>query len=109
MRIGTATIGGGNPIAVQSMTATATQDVAATVGQVRDLEQAGADVVRIAVDNRKDAEALAEIRRQTRANLAVDLQENYRLVTDVARTSTRSATIRAIYIITSEKSRGRRR
>ncbi len=56
----------------------------ATVGQVRDLEKAGADVVRIAVDNRKDAEALAEIRRQTRANLAVDLQENYRLVSDVA-------------------------
>jgi (E)-4-hydroxy-3-methylbut-2-enyl-diphosphate synthase len=82
--IGTAIIGDGHPIAVQSMTATATQDVAATVAQVRDLEQAGADVVRIAVDNRKDAEALAEIRRQTRANLAVDLQENYRLVTDVA-------------------------
>jgi (E)-4-hydroxy-3-methylbut-2-enyl-diphosphate synthase len=84
VRIGTATIGAGHPIAVQSMTATSTQDIAATVAQVRDLEQAGADVVRIAVDNRKDAEALAEIRRQTRANLAVDLQENYRLVTDVA-------------------------
>jgi (E)-4-hydroxy-3-methylbut-2-enyl-diphosphate synthase len=84
VQIGSVAIGGGNPIAVQSMTATSTQDVAATVGQVRDLEQAGADVVRIAVDNRKDAEALAEIRRETRANLAVDLQENYRLVTDVA-------------------------
>jgi (E)-4-hydroxy-3-methylbut-2-enyl-diphosphate synthase len=82
--IGSVTIGAGHPIAIQSMTATATQDVAATVGQVRDLEQAGADVVRIAVDNRKDAEALAEIRRQTQTNLAVDLQENYRLVTDVA-------------------------
>jgi (E)-4-hydroxy-3-methylbut-2-enyl-diphosphate synthase len=84
VKIGTVTIGADNPVAVQSMTATATQDVAATVGQVRDLENAGADVVRIAVDNRKDAEALAEIRRQTRANLAVDLQENYRLVSDVA-------------------------
>jgi (E)-4-hydroxy-3-methylbut-2-enyl-diphosphate synthase len=84
VRIGKATIGDGHPIAVQSMTATPTQDVAATVGQVRDLEAAGADVVRIAVDSRKDAEALAEIRKQTSANLAVDLQENYRLVTDVA-------------------------
>jgi (E)-4-hydroxy-3-methylbut-2-enyl-diphosphate synthase len=84
VRIGTVSIGADSPIAVQSMTATSTQDVAATVGQVRDLEQAGADVVRIAVDNRKDAEALAEIRKQTKANLAVDLQENYRLVTDVA-------------------------
>jgi (E)-4-hydroxy-3-methylbut-2-enyl-diphosphate synthase len=84
VRIGSVTIGAGNPIAVQSMTATATQDVAATVGQVRDLERAGADVVRIAVDSRKDAEALAEIRKQTSANLAVDLQENYRLVSEVA-------------------------
>ncbi len=84
IRIGTATIGAGNPIAVQSMTATATQNVAATVAQVRDLEEAGADVVRIAVDSRRDAEALAEIRNQTKANLAVDLQENYRLAADVA-------------------------
>jgi (E)-4-hydroxy-3-methylbut-2-enyl-diphosphate synthase len=84
VQIGSVTIGDGHRIAVQSMTATSTQDVAATVGQVRDLERAGADVVRIAVDNRKDAEALAEIRKQTSANLAVDLQENYRLVADVA-------------------------
>src|SRR5215813_14367650 len=84
VRIGKATIGAGHPIAVQSMTATATQDVAATVGQVRDLEQAGADVVRIAVDSKKDAEALAEIRKQTKANLSVDLQENYRLAEFVA-------------------------
>jgi (E)-4-hydroxy-3-methylbut-2-enyl-diphosphate synthase len=66
------------------MTATHTQDVAATVGQANDLQQAGADVVRIAVDSQKDAEALAEIRRQTSANLSVDLQENYRLASAVA-------------------------
>ena len=84
VRIGSVTIGAGHPIAVQSMTATATQDFAATIAQVNDLHAHGADVVRIAVDSRKDAEALAEIRRQTSANLAVDLQENYRLVTEVA-------------------------
>jgi (E)-4-hydroxy-3-methylbut-2-enyl-diphosphate synthase len=84
VRIGTATIGAGHPIAVQSMTATHTQDIDATVAQVDDLVAAGADVVRIAVDSRKDADALAEIRRQTRANLSVDLQENYRLATHVA-------------------------
>ncbi len=61
------------------MTATHTQDVCATVAQVNALHAAGADVVRIAVDNRKDAEALVEIRRQTSANLSVDLQENYRM------------------------------
>ncbi|MFN6109979.1 MAG: (E)-4-hydroxy-3-methylbut-2-enyl-diphosphate synthase [Planctomycetota bacterium] len=82
--IGSITIGGGHPIAVQSMTATKTTDIPATVELVRLLEQAGADVVRIAVDSRKDAEALAEIRRQTSANLSVDLQENYRMAEFVA-------------------------
>ncbi len=84
VRIGTITIGAGRPIAVQSMTATHTQDVQATVQQILALEQADADVVRIAVDSRRDAEALAEIRQQTSANLSVDLQENYRLAEQVA-------------------------
>jgi (E)-4-hydroxy-3-methylbut-2-enyl-diphosphate synthase len=84
VKIGTATIGDGNPIAVQSMTATHTQNVDATVEQVNALHEAGADVVRIAVDSKKDAEALAEIRRRTKANLSVDLQENYRLAELVA-------------------------
>lgn len=79
VRIGSIFIGHEHPIAVQSMTATHTQDVAATVEQVNALHAAGADVVRIACDNKKDAEALAEIRKQTQANLSVDLQENYRL------------------------------
>lgn len=84
VRIGKVTIGGGNPVAVQSMCATHTRDVAATVAQVADLQRAGADVVRIAVDSQRDAEALAEIRQQTTANLSVDLQENYRLALAVA-------------------------
>lgn len=84
VRIGSIHIGAGNPIAVQSMTATKTTDVDATVALVNDLHRAGADVVRIAVDSEKDAEALSEIRKQTAANLSVDLQENYRLVEKVA-------------------------
>jgi (E)-4-hydroxy-3-methylbut-2-enyl-diphosphate synthase len=84
VRIGSISIGAEHPIAVQSMTATHTQDIDATVRQVRDLERAGADVVRIAVDSKKDVDALAEIRRQTSANLVVDLQENYRLAELVA-------------------------
>lgn len=84
VKIGSVTIGDGNPIAVQSMTATHTQDVDATVGQINALVEAGADVVRVAVDSRKDADALAEIRQQTTANLSVDLQENYRLAETVA-------------------------
>jgi (E)-4-hydroxy-3-methylbut-2-enyl-diphosphate synthase len=84
VQIGTVTIGAGHPIAVQSMTATHTQNVAATVAQVNAIAAAGGDVIRIAVDNPKDAAALAEIRQQTKANLSVDLQENYRLAELVA-------------------------
>jgi len=84
VRIGSITIGGGNAIAVQSMTATKTQDIAATLTQIRALEAAGADVIRIAVDSRRDADAIAEIRQQTKANLSIDLQENYRMAEVVA-------------------------
>ena len=84
VRVGTVTLGGGHPVAVQSMCATRTQDVDATVEQAEAIRLAGAGVVRVAVDNLGDAEALAEVRRQTSANLAVDLQENYRLAPKVA-------------------------
>ena len=66
------------------MTATKTTDIDATVELVKLLEEAGADIVRIAVDSQKDAAALVQIRQRTNANLSVDLQENYRLVTLVA-------------------------
>lgn len=78
------TIGGGAPVSVQSMCATRTQDIPATLNQVRLLEAHGADIIRIAVDSKKDVEALAQIRAETKARLVVDLQENYRLVTLVA-------------------------
>ena len=84
VKIGSITIGDGNPIAVQSMTATKTTDIDATVALVQLMHDAGADVVRIAVDSKSDATALAEIRKQTTANLSVDLQENYRLAELVA-------------------------
>lgn len=84
VRIGTIAIGAGHPIAPQSMTATHTTDVEATLEQVNALHAAGAGVVRIAVDSKKDAAALPAIRAGTAANLAIDLQENYRLASDVA-------------------------
>jgi (E)-4-hydroxy-3-methylbut-2-enyl-diphosphate synthase len=82
--IGNITIGNRHPIAVQSMTATKTQDIDATVALAEALREAGAGVVRIAVDSDKDADALAQIRLGTKANLAVDLQENFRLAEKVA-------------------------
>ena len=82
--IGSTPIGANHPVAVQSMAATRTQDIPATVRQVELLEAAGADLIRIAVDSRKDVEALAEISEQATTPLSVDLQENYRLAEQVA-------------------------
>ena len=84
VQIGGTTIGDGHPIAVQSMAATRTQDIAATTHQVKLLEAAGADIIRVAIDSRKDADALARIADTTETPLSVDLQENYRLAATVA-------------------------
>ena len=84
VQIGKVQVGAGAPIVVQSMCATKTTDIDATVAQVHQLEEAGAGVVRIAVDNPKEAAALKEIRAQTTATLSVDLQENYKVANQVA-------------------------
>ena len=82
--IGTVKIGAGAPIAVQSMTATKTQDIVATANQIRSLVDAGADIVRVAIDSQSDAEALIEVSKEVTGNLSVDLQENYRLAEVIA-------------------------
>jgi (E)-4-hydroxy-3-methylbut-2-enyl-diphosphate synthase len=84
VRVGTVTLGAGHDVAVQSMCATRTRDVDATVEQAEAIREAGGALVRVAVDSAKDVEALVEVRRQTRANLVVDLQESYRLAEKVA-------------------------
>mgnify|MGYP001020295832 FL=1 len=72
-------IGGGNPIPVQSMTNTHTDDVAATLAQLRRLESAGCQIVRLAVPNQLAARALPEIRRGTDLPLVADIHFDYRL------------------------------
>jgi (E)-4-hydroxy-3-methylbut-2-enyl-diphosphate synthase len=84
VRAGPVRIGGGAPVSVQSMCATHTQDVAATVRQAETLATAGAALVRVAVDSRADADALAEIHARTPVPLVVDLQEHYKLAAAVA-------------------------
>ncbi len=84
VRAGAVCIGGGAPISVQSMCATHTQDVAATAAQAERLREAGAALVRVAVDSAKDAEALPALRERTSAGLVVDLQEHWRLAERVA-------------------------
>jgi len=83
--VGSITIGAGSPIAIQSMCATKTRDLEATITQVQQLVSCGAAIVRIAVDAKSDAEAAIEIARAVpEANLCIDLQENYRLVATLA-------------------------
>lgn len=82
--IGTVAVGGQNEILLQSMCATKTTDIPATLAQIHLLRNAGAGLIRVAVDSKKDVAALKEIRKETDANLVVDLQENYRLAAEVA-------------------------
>lgn len=84
VRIGKHLIGNNHPIIVQSMCSTRTQDIDATINQTNVLHLRKAGVVRIAVDNKKDANALIAIRKATTATLSVDLQENYRMAALVA-------------------------
>jgi (E)-4-hydroxy-3-methylbut-2-enyl-diphosphate synthase len=83
VQIGSLKIGGSHPIAVQSMAATRTQDLAGTSRQIQILEKAGADLIRIAVDSQQDVDALRGLRQTTDKPLVVDLQESYRLIEHV--------------------------
>ena len=84
VRAGTLEIGAGRPIVVQSMCATHTRDVPATLAQIAMLQEHGAGLIRVAVDGPPDVEALREIRKRTDAALVVDIQESFRLVPLVA-------------------------
>ena len=77
--IGNVKIGGGNPIAVQSMTNTETEDVSATVDQINRLVQAGCDIVRVAVPTMEAAEAIAGIKRHVSIPVVADIHFDYRL------------------------------
>lgn len=84
VKAGSLIIGNGNKIPVQSMCATKTQDIPATLNQIKLLQSHGADLIRIAIDSKADVEALKAIRQETDANIVIDLQESYRLAEKVA-------------------------
>ncbi len=79
VRVGSRKLGGTNPIIVQSMTTTDTRDVAATVKQIQRLEQAGCEVVRVAVLNMEAADQLAEIKKRIQIPLVADIHFDHRL------------------------------
>ncbi len=79
VKIGNKVIGGGNPIAIQSMTNTKTEDVEATVAQIKELEAADCDIIRCAVPTMEAAEALAKIKEQINIPLVADIHFDYKL------------------------------
>lgn len=79
IQIGKCHIGGGNPILIQSMCNTKTEDVEATVGQILELEKAGCDIIRVAVPTMEAAAAITEIKRRIHIPLVADIHFDYRL------------------------------
>ncbi|MCU6735425.1 flavodoxin-dependent (E)-4-hydroxy-3-methylbut-2-enyl-diphosphate synthase [Diplocloster agilis] len=79
IRIGDRVIGGGNPVLIQSMTNTRTEDVAATVEQIQRLQEAGCEIIRCAVPTMDAARALQEIKKQIGIPLVADIHFDYKL------------------------------
>lgn len=79
IKIGDKIIGGNNPILVQSMCNTDTRDVVSTVNQILQLEEAGCEIIRVAVKDMEAAEALKEIKKQIHIPLVADIHFNYQL------------------------------
>lgn len=79
IQIGNVKIGGGNPVAIQSMTNTKTEDVEATVAQILALEKVGCEIIRCAVPTMEAAQALREIKKQIHIPLVADIHFDYRL------------------------------
>jgi (E)-4-hydroxy-3-methylbut-2-enyl-diphosphate synthase len=85
VRVGDVPVGGRAPVAVQSMTNTFTQDVAATVAQIRRLEAAGCEIIRVAVPDRQAASAIADIKKEISIPLIADIHFDHRLALAAAR------------------------
>ena len=85
VRIGDVTIGGGNPVAIQSMTNTDTRNVESTVAQIHRLAEAGCDIVRVAVPDMEAAEAISSIKKAIRLPLVADIHFDYRLALESIR------------------------
>ncbi|MDE5932758.1 MAG: flavodoxin-dependent (E)-4-hydroxy-3-methylbut-2-enyl-diphosphate synthase, partial [Lachnospiraceae bacterium] len=79
IKIGDRMIGGGNPILIQSMTNTKTEDVEATVAQILRLEQAGCEIVRATVPNKEAAKAFGEIRKRIHIPFVADIHFDYKM------------------------------
>jgi (E)-4-hydroxy-3-methylbut-2-enyl-diphosphate synthase len=79
LRVGNVTVGGNAPIVVQSMTKTDTRDIPATITQIKELEDCGCEIVRVAVPDKEAAESLATIKKSVSLPLVADIHFDYRL------------------------------
>ncbi len=79
LNIGKVTVGGDAPIAVQSMTKTDTRDIPATINQIKELEDCGCEIVRVAVPDKEAAESISAIKRNVSLPLIADIHFDYRL------------------------------
>ncbi|MCQ9207505.1 MAG: flavodoxin-dependent (E)-4-hydroxy-3-methylbut-2-enyl-diphosphate synthase, partial [Omnitrophica bacterium] len=79
VKVGNVKVGGGSPIAIQSMAKTDTRDVRETVSEIRGLEKAGCEIVRVAVKDREAAQAIKAIKQKIKIPLVADIHFDYRL------------------------------
>lgn len=79
IKVGDILIGGDNPISVQSMTNTRTKDIDKTVAQIKILEEAGCDIIRLAISDVEDAKAIQEIKKHISIPMIADIQYDYKL------------------------------
>ena len=106
INIGGRKIGGGNPVAIQSMTNTKTEDVESTVAQILALEKAGCEIIRCAVPNMEAAQALQEIKKQIHIPLVADIHFDYRLaIAAIETVQIKSVSIRGISEVRTESVR----
>ncbi len=87
VNVGGVLVGGDNPISIQSMTNTNTCDVVSTVNQIKELEDAGADIVRVSVPGFDEAKAFKEIKKLSKIPLVADIHFDYKIALEVADTA----------------------
>ena len=84
IKVGDISVGGNSPITIQSMTNTNTCDVVSTVNQIKELESAGADIVRVSVPGFEEAKAFKEIKKAVNIPLVADIHFDYKIALEVA-------------------------
>ena len=84
VKVGNVPVGGNNPISIQSMTNTDTCDEVSTINQIKDLEAAGADIVRVSVPGFEEAKAFKKIKNAVNIPLVADIHFDYKIALEVA-------------------------